>query len=286
MTDSLTEKLERNAEKSRQLSLGKALDEPLEHWPSSVRAAPNALIRCALFRASRGAKERRHMHQGTLIASLGGLRITYKGEDLDQKDLDVWMGVLQLYRKQKVDKVMKISSIKLLELAGLTNTGPNHHALKERLKRLQFTQINIEPEDPASTSKFFFAGSLIQEAERNTEGTCWEISLSPKVRGLFSGGYTWVDWQIRDRLRRSPLAQWLYSFYRSHDQPYDMKISTLYELCGSGTADMRYFRSDLKKAMARVSEACLRYDKVFDWQHDKTSDKIRVRWQTVAQIKS
>jgi hypothetical protein len=64
MTADLQEKLDKNAQKSRQLSLGKALDEPFESWPEHRRAAPNALIRCALFRAARGGRSAsRHIHQ-------------------------------------------------------------------------------------------------------------------------------------------------------------------------------------------------------------------------------
>jgi hypothetical protein len=208
------------------------------------------------------------------------MQITYKGEDLDQKDLDIWMAVLQLYRQRNVAEVVEVSSVKLLELAGLTNTGPNHRALKERLKRLAFTQISIEPEDP-STSKFAFAGSLLQRVERNHEGTHWQISLAARVRGLFTDGYTWIDWEVRTRLTRSPLAQWLFSFYRSHDKPFDISVRKLWELSGSGTADIRYFRNDLKKALRRVKEACHRWDIRFDWEYLQQGDKIRVRWDNL-----
>ena len=259
MNDPLSEKLARNAEKSRQLELGRVLDEPLERWPTDARAAPNALIRCALFRASRGARSgERPMHQGTLVASLGGMKIVYRGEDLDQKDLDIWMAVLQLYRSQKVSEVIQVTAGSLLTLAGLSNTGPNHKILQERLKRLNFTQIEITAEDE-STSKFAFYGPLIQRAERNHEGSHWEISLAPRVRALFTKGYTWIDWEVRQRLRRSPLAQWLHSFYRSHRHPYNISVEKLWELSGSGTQDLRFFRSDLKKALRRVQEACSRY---------------------------
>lgn len=277
--DTLTRKLDKNAEKSRQLSLDQAINEPLEHWPCGTRAAPNALIRCALFRASRsGASDAREIHNGTTIAAMAGMHITYKGEGLDQRDLDAWLAVVQLYRQKRIIDTVTASSNQLLKLAGLSNSGTNHQALKERIKRLQFTQIAIEPKDP-STSKFAFYGSLIDSAVRDQSGSKWQLRLAPDVRGLFSAGYTWVDWQVRDRLKRSPLAQWCFSFYRSHSQPYSIKVVTIWNLCGSATQELRFFRNDLKRALTRVQEACERFDIGFHWEYTRQDDKIHVQWK-------
>lgn len=277
--DALTRKLDKNAEKSRQLSLDRAINEPLEHWPCGTRAAPNALIRCALFRASRSAaSDARESHNGTTIAAMAGMHITYKGEGLDQRDLDAWLAVVQLYRQKRISDTVTASSNQLLKLAGLSNSGTNHQALQERIKRLQFTQIAIEPKDP-STSKFAFYGSLIDSAVRDQSGSKWQLRLAPDVRGLFSAGYTWVDWQVRDRLKRSPLAQWCFSFYRSHSQPYSIKVATIWNLCGSATQEMRFFRNDLKRALTRVQEACERFDIGFHWEYTRQDDKIHVQWK-------
>lgn len=282
--ESTAQKLRRNAEKSSQLSFMSTLDEPMDQWPDNIRGVPNALIRCALFKASQcGKSEDRPFHKEAVIASMGGMRISYKGEELDQRDLDVWSAVLHLYRSQNINEVVRVSSRQLLALAGLTNAGPNHRALKERLKRLQFTQIVIESEDE-STSKFTFIGSLIDSAERTPEGLFWELRLAPRIRSLFIDGYSWLDWEIRDSLKRSPLAQWCYTFFRSHRKPFPMTIPTLLALSGSGSQELRFFRNDIKKALRRVADACMLYGLTFAWDYEKKGDKIIVSWQQTAQV--
>lgn len=260
-------------------SLSKMAEEQLDFWPEDKRAAPNAMVRCALFRgamACRGGK--RTMHQETLVASLGGEEIYYSGEDLDQRDMDVWMAVLQLFREQAVGQYVQVTGNRLLKLTGLPNSGQSHKALEDRLKRLAFSRVDLIPTDPKSKAVFF--GPLLQSAERTSDGEYWELSLAPRLKALFSDGYTWVDWEIRNELRRASLAQWLHSFYRSHREPLPIGVQKLKNLSGSGTQELRFFRSDLKKALKRLQDACEKYGVVLEWSHDRKSDRVQVEWIT------
>lgn len=274
-----SERIRRLQKAHEQKSTEKYAEEQMDFWPEDKRAAPNAMVRCALFRgamANRGGK--REMHRETLLASLGGEEIYYTGEDLDQRDMDVWMAVLQLFREQPVGQYVHVTSNRLLRLAGLTNTGPSHDALEERLKRLALGRVDLIPTDPKSRAVFF--GSLLQSAERTPDGKYWELSLAPRLKALFNEGYTWVDWSIRNELRRASLAQWLHSFYRSHREPMPIGVEKLKDLSGSGTKELRYFRSDLKKALKRLEKACDKYGVKLDWNHDRRSDRVEVQWIT------
>jgi hypothetical protein len=66
-------------------------------WPEPVRAVPNGFLRSALFGAI--AKGRRRYINGEDLAAVDGVTIRYKGERLDQGDLDVWESVLHAVRK-------------------------------------------------------------------------------------------------------------------------------------------------------------------------------------------
>lgn len=254
-------------------------EQQMEFWPDDKRAAPNSMVRCSLFRGALATKNgTRKMHRNTELPSLGEERILYSGDDLDQKDMDVWMAVLQLFREKPVGEVIHISSNKLLKLAGLPNSGKSHQALRDRLDRLTFAHIQLKSADPES--KYSFHGSLLQRAERTPDGEEWEISLAPQLKLLFTQGYTWVDWEIRSYLKRAPLAQWLHSFYRSHREPIPFTVTKLHELCGSQSKEMRFFRSDLKKAMTKLQGACEKFGVVLEWKHDRRSDKILVEWLT------
>lgn len=267
-------------QKQRQVEADAELAESQMHfWPDDKRAAPNAMVRCSLFRGVMGGKTgSRQMHNETLIASLGGEEIYYNGEDLDQRDFDVWMAVLQVFRDQPMGATVEVSSNKLLRLAGLTNTGPSHKALQTRLKRLAFTRVDVIPSDP--TNKAAFYGALLQEAERRSDGKTWHLRLAPKLKALFGDGYTWMDWEIRNRLGRASLAQWLHAFYRSHRNPLPISVERLKVLSGSGTKELRFFRSDLKKALNRLQEACDAYSVSMEWEYIRENDTIRVKWMT------
>lgn len=269
---SLNKRGEENQEK-------RLAEEQMDFWPDDKRAAPNSMVRCALFRAALASKSgSRKMHRNTPLPSLGNEEVFYSGDDLDQKDMDVWMAVLQLFREKPVGDVVRVSSNQLLILSGLSNSGTSHEALKQRLDRLTFAHIRLNPTDPSS--KYSFHGSLLQRAERSDDGKVWEISLAPRLKLLFTEGYTWVDWEIRNSLKRSPMAQWLHSFYRSHKEPLPLTTEKLHKMCGSQSQEMRFFRNDLKKAFRRLEQSCSSFGVTIEWKHDKKSDKFYLTWVT------
>lgn len=275
----LEDKLEAFEKRGNSLKEQKLAEKQMDFWPNDKRAAPNSMVRCALFRGALAAKNgERRMHRNTELPSLGREQVFYSGDDLDQKDMDVWMAVLQLFREKPVGEVIHISSNQLLKLAGLPNSGKSHQALRDRLDRLTFAHIRLKSTDPES--HYSFHGSLLQRAERTDDGNVWEISLAPQLKILFTQGYTWVDWEIRNYLKRAPMAQWLHSFYRSHREPIPFTVDKLHELCGSQSKEMRFFRNDLKKAMKRLEEACGKFGVNLQWSHDKRSDRVTVKWIT------
>lgn len=274
--DNRLSKLNDKANRRRQ---AQQAEQQLDFWPDDKRAAPNSMVRCSLFRGvMAGRSGPRSMHRETLVASLGSEEIYYSGEDLDQKDMDVWMAVLQIFREQAIGEVVYVSGNQLLKLAGLPNNGNSHKSLDTRLKRLTFSRIDVI--STKEGSREVFHGALLQRAHRAPDGHEWELSLAPQLKALFSEGYTWVDWEIRHYLKKAPLAQWLHAFYRSHREPLPFTVSTLHSLCGSRTKELRFFRNDLKKSLRRLEEACGRFGVDLSWNHDSRSDRVSVEWVT------
>lgn len=266
------------AKKAKERKDAEVLESQMEFWPDAKRAVPNALIRCALFTATLAeASGERLIRKEVQVASLAGYKVYYSGEDLDQKDMDTLMTIIQLFRGVVAHNTIEVSGHHLLTMMGLSNTGPNHKALQARIKRLLFTRIDIIPDDDTKYSSFH--GPLLAGTERSAEGRVWSISLSPQLRGLFNDGYTRIDYEIRQDLRRSPMAQWLHTFYRSHKTPYPISISTLYELSGSQTKELRFFRGNLKKALTKLEKACKDHGVVFHWTYVKRTDQIHVAWE-------
>ena len=72
---------------------------------------------------------------------------------------------------------------------------------------------------------------------------------------MYKAGWTAIDRDIRQKLRRKPLALWLHGFYSSHAQPYPIKVDTLRELTGSATKEPRKFKQNLKVAFVALEAA-------------------------------
>ena len=84
----------------------KVIQLPL--WPEAKRAAPNTVLRGALFAAIQG-KGRQYMHRKELIAyPSAASRSGTPGKQLDQADLDVWEQALHLARTQALGTAMPV----------------------------------------------------------------------------------------------------------------------------------------------------------------------------------
>ncbi len=231
---------------------------PLPLWPDSVRAVPNVCLRSALFGAIR--KGRRRYLAGEKIAAIDGIEIHYKGERLDQGDLDVYEAVLHLGRDQLLGKECHTTSYALLKLIGKNDTGGNRCVLQNRIERLCANAVTIK------TSSFTYIGSLVNEGYKDEHTHEWIIVLNPKLKAFFAADqYTQIQWAIRRELEGQQLSQWLHGFYSSHAQSYPMKIETLHRLCGSEAELMSDFAKNLRKALNAVALACATHNEVFTY---------------------
>ena len=221
---------------------------PLPAWPESARAAPNAFLRSALFGAV--AKGKRRYIDGEQLAALDGIEVRYKGERLDQGDLDVWESVLHAVRLQELGSQCRHTSYALLKLMGKTDTGKNRATLQNRIERLVANAVTVKQ------GRYTYIGHLIRFAAKDEETQEWGIELDEKLRPLFAGDqFTQVEWGVRHALDGKPLAQWLHGFYASHAKPFPLKIETLHRLCGSEAGEMWKFAQTLRKALDDVADA-------------------------------
>ena len=218
-------------------------------WPEPVRAVPNGFLRSALFGAI--AKGRRRYINGEDLAAVDGVTIRYKGERLDQGDLDVWESVLHAVRLQEMGSQCRVTSYALLKLMGLTDTGKNRATLHTRIERLVANAVTVKQ------GRYTYIGGLIRFAAKDEETQEWVIELDEKLRPLFAADqFTQIEWGVRHALGGHQLAQWLHGFYASHAKPFPIKIETLHRLCGSEAGLLSDFAKKLRKALDAVAEAC------------------------------
>jgi len=217
-------------------------------WPEPVRAVPNGVLRSALFGAI-GRGRRRYIN-GEDIAAIEGVTVRYKGERLDQGDLDVWESVLHAVRLHELGSQCRVTAYTLLKLMGKTDTGANRKTLQDRIERLVANAVTLKQ------GRYAYMGGLIQFAAKDEETGEWIIEVDPKLRPLFAlDQFTQIQWAVRRELDGKPLAQWLHGFYASHAAPYPMKVETLLRLAGSENSEPRSNRQKLRKALEAVTEA-------------------------------
>ena len=231
----------------------------LPPWPEPVRAVPNGFLRSALFGAI--AKGRRRYINGEDLAAIDGVTIRYKGERLDQGDLDVWENVLHTVRLQELGSQCRLTSYALLKLMGKTDTGKNRVTLQNRIERLVANALTVKQD------RYSYIGSLISFAAKDEDTQEWVIELDPRLRPLFAADqFTQMDWAVRHALDGHQLAQWLHGFYASHAKPFPLKIETLHRLCGSEAGLMSDFAKKLRKALDAVVDASAAHGEGFSYE--------------------
>jgi len=216
----------------------KVIQLPLFH--KEAPAAPNAVLRSALFPAIH-SKDRRFLNN-ELIASVDGIEVKYKGEQLNQDDLEVLLAVEDLAREQPDTLTCQTSERGLLKLLGRVSGQTNEKALNENLVRL---------EQPVTVKlgRFSYSGGFVQHVYKDDVTKRYVIQLNPRLGALLRSGWTALDIDTRRQLAGKPLALWLQAFYATHDKPFPYKVETLRELSGSRTGQLFHFRANLKKAL-------------------------------------
>ena len=212
-------------------------------WPESTRGTPNAFLRGALFAAIQG-KERRAM-QRELLATQKGVSIRYTGWQLDQADLDVWEQAAQLAQAHPLGNVCHFHIHGFLKALGRDTGKSQHEWVKGSFARLMSAGVEIS--DGRST----YGGAMLEFKQDEVVGA-YVIRLNPTILDLYNAGWTQIDWEIRRKLIRKPLALWLSGWLSSHAENFPTKIKTLHELSGSRNAQLRGFKRDLKKALTEL----------------------------------
>jgi len=228
------------------ITVGKSAESAqLPLWSDARRGIPNDLVRGALFTVG-NCRSERSFRKNITIATLGGVDVTYTGEELRQDDEDVFLQLVHLARLVPLGGAIKFTAHSLLKSLEWATNKPSYDRLKKTIQRLNATGLEI------SSNTGGYSGSLIRSFDwREEDGSAsraWTVKLEPKIVSLFGHvKYSQIIWE--KRLQLGNLAKWLHSFYYSHAHPYPMKVETIHLLCGSTTKSRAKFRQLLKKSL-------------------------------------
>jgi hypothetical protein len=226
--------------------------QQLPMWPEQARGLPNAFARSALFTVANARKGERSYIRNRQVASVNGVAINYKGEELRQDDEDVFLQLLHLARHHEAGNTVRFTAHAMLKSLAWTINSGSYARLVECITRLNATSLGVTVE--LGASRVNFSGSLIRKFRWKEDGSdqtlrLWEISLEPEIVTLFGPtSYSRLEWEMR--LSLPPLAKWLHSFYITHAQPVPYSVAKLHELTGSEVKELRQFRYRLKQALA------------------------------------
>jgi hypothetical protein len=235
------------------------------NWPAPVRGTPNACLRSALFAGIQG-NERIAYKKRTLLASVDGIEVRFLGVQLNQSDLDVWMQIVHLSRQQLPGFNVTFSAHAMLTALGKGTGKSQHEWLKESMARLggAFVEMTFHGRD-----SFGEKGFLRYYRDETTQR--YVVELTESMLRLFEDGYTHIEFEQRQKLRKQPLALWLHGFLSSHAAPYPLKITTIHRLSGSGAQTFR----DFKYRMRRALEALVAIGAIDNFVIDEDSVKIK-----------
>lgn len=237
----------------------------LDLWPDAVRGVPNAVLRGALFSISK----RREFVKNELIASVEGHQIRFTGQRFNQTDLDTFEMLVHLARLQPLGNRVDFTAHSLLKTMGRGTGKSQHQQLHDEIIRLRSGNVEITWE---ALDKVYGEGLVKKYYMDRTIGR-YVVELSQEMLTLYETGYSQVDWNQRQALTNN-LSKWLHGFYASHAKPYPYKVSTIKDLCGSTSKDLRDFRRMLKTALADLVTVGMLVDWTIDAKDLVTVQKV------------
>lgn len=217
----------------------------------AMRVVPNAILRSALFGiVHRG--QRRYIN-GEALFAWKGTKVRFKGQQLDQYDLDVWLQVIHLIRQQPSDQSICHFTVRsFIKAIGRKISGNAAKVLFGSLERMVACALTVEL-DGAS-----YTGSLIEKFALDKQSGLYAVRLNADLCHLFGSSHTRLRWETRLALSAG-LSRWLHGYVLSHQAtsraPHRITIQTLCSLTGSSAAALKKFREMLKRSMTALEQA-------------------------------
>lgn len=238
----------------------------MNFWPDEVRGVPNVALRGALFSIS---QEREMAKKRQRLETVGGYQVMFKGERWNQNDLDLWEMLLHLGRQQPYGEQVEFKASDLLKALDRGTGGTDYEELKEDISRLMSGTLEITLTHTGKT----FIGHLIKNAFREEATQRYVVIFDEKIRMLYDDGYTHVDWEQRNKLKKNNLARWLHGFYATHAAPLPYTVDKIRALCGSTTGRLTDFRKALRVALDRLKVV----GAITSSSIDPETDQVKVR---------
>jgi hypothetical protein len=231
-------------------------------------------------------KDRQHFKGYVLVYEEDGMKIEFKGEQLNQDDHDTLLQLvtMALHEPFGVDIVRAVNTV--LSGMGRTTHQEQRRQLFEQISRLVCGTVRL------TTPHFRYEGHLLDDATTPQDQATLPqyhrhlaYRLNPKFARFYDkAAYTLINQQQRRKIGRNPLAKWLHLWIVSNADQYPHKVDTIREKCGSQTKDLKKFRQNLRAALDLLKE--VEVGIITAWHIDSKSDLVTIeRMPSPAQIR-
>lgn len=233
-----------------------SLEKDAKHlpgWPETKRAAPNEILRSALFTARNRNQPRLYLKDVEVVV-IGEGRVRYRGEELRQDDELAWLHLIHLAKDKPLGQCVEFTPYSFLKEIGWPPSGQSYQRLRTCIVRMVATAIQVSSTRLGLT----VAVSMIHRAEfEDPEFRLplkrWRIWVAPEMQILFGDqAFTLIDLGQRKALPDG-IASKLHSYWSSHREPFPVKIATLQRLCGSEMIP-KHFKAQLTAALGQLVE--------------------------------
>lgn len=212
----------------------------LVRWPEEVRGTPRQMVRSSLFSAT-AAEQNKGMVRA-LIAAQNGYEIRYTGVRLGQPERAVYEQLLHRQRLVPLGELIIFTAYDLLTSLGRGTANHQYQQLRNELAKLTGA---VEIRDVFQQRRYM--GGML-ELWVHDETSEVAVRFNPQLKCLFDIGWVGLEIEVRKKLARKVLAQWLYGMVASHQQVPNMTVEQYIDLSGSKTSNPRSFKQKLKKA--------------------------------------
>jgi hypothetical protein len=110
----------------------KVIQFPL--FPHETRPVSNDMARSALFSCVQGVDRR--MLKNAVLATVGGVEITFTGEQFNQDDHDVLMQLIFMAKNKPLGQFVMVSAYAILKGLWRKHGGHDHEQLRQEIRRL------------------------------------------------------------------------------------------------------------------------------------------------------
>ncbi len=230
----------------------------LQLWPEDIVGFPIRLTRTALFGLPR--RGRRQWFKEELVVSGLDTEVFYTGEQLDQKDLEVWLMLLMAFQGQDEDYMLRTRMSYMLKTLNRNTKGHSRIALTSSLKRLASASVYIKYRDGAVEGVFNFLHGIAWDTKTQEV----VLKLGRDLGRLFDVT-AFIDFEKHVSLpSQMTKAVHKYAVGNKRGKPHAIPLNKLKKVLGY-EGEVREFRKALIKAFAILESAgVLREARIID----------------------